>query len=225
MTAEPIKPLMRLGITGSSSEENRLSLRERQLRRTYRDLIQATLDVIAEQGLEHATIQRITSRAGTSRATLYAHFPKGRDEVYAQAYRTLGRWHIQRSEQLAMQHDHWTGRLCSYAQAMIELAAQRKIGLFYNVTGPRMTDMRYQGGGSQHTLDAFITELSAAQNREEIADHVDVETLAALLVGAVRETGIHTSRNPDQATRHLTAFRQLLEALTVPRQTPPKSAE
>lgn len=223
MTAESIKPPLQPRTVTESSDETRLPLRERQQRRTYRDLIQAVLDVIAERGVEQATIQRITSRAGTSRATLYAHFPQGRDEVYAQAYRTLGHWLLQRSEQLASQQRDWVGRICSYTQAMVELAAQREIALFYNVTGPRMTDMKYQGSGSQRTLEAFTTELHEAQSQGKIAAHIDVETIAALLVGAVREAGIHTSRDPSQATRHLKAFQQLLEALINPPEQSSKS--
>ncbi|SJM65189.1 TetR/AcrR family transcriptional regulator [Gulosibacter sp. 10] len=190
-----------------------LSLRERQLQRTREDLIRATIDVIAEVGLEQATVQRITARAGTSRATLYAHFPDGRDDLYAQAYRALGRGLIQRSEQLASECETSVDRLCAYTQAMIELAAQRQLGLFYNVSGPRLAGMKFRGSGSQRTLDAFIVELKGAQERGEIAESLDIEAVSALLVGAIRETGIDTARNPSVARRSLAAFRQLIEAL------------
>lgn len=215
MSTTSITPPLPPRMTAGDRDEDRLSLRERQQRRTHHDLIQAAIDVIGERGLEQATIQRITSRAGTSRATLYAYFPNGRNELYAQAYRTLGSWLLQRSEQLATQQSDWVGRLCSYAQAMVELASQSEIGMFYNVTGPRMTDMKYQGSGSQRTWEIFTTELEQAQRQGIIAADLDVETIAMLLVGSIREAGIHTSRDPDQADRHLKAFRQLLVALTV----------
>lgn len=191
----------------------RLSLRERQQRRTHQDLVQATLDVISELGLRHATIQRITSRAGTSRATLYAHFPEGRDQVYAHAYRTLGNRLIHRAEQLAAEQPDWVSRLCAYVQAMVELASHQKLGLFYNVSGPRLAGMKYRGSGSQRTLDVFVDELRTAKSSNEISPDLDIESIAALLVGCIREAGIDTSRDPEVATQRLAAFRQLLEAL------------
>lgn len=197
----------------TSHDGPRLSLRQRQQRRTSLDLVQATLDVIAQVGLEHATIQRITARAGTSRATLYAHFPEGRDQIYAQAYRSLGNTLIRHAERLATEEPDWIGRLCAYVQAMVELAGQRQLGLFYNVSGPKLAGMKYRGSGSQQTVDVFSTELRAAQDNHEISAALDVEAISALLVGSIREAGIDTSRDPNVARRRLAAFRQLLEAL------------
>lgn len=203
-----------IGLNADTSHAGpRLSLRQRQQHRTSLDLVQATLDVIAQVGLEHATIQRITARAGTSRATLYAHFPEGRDQLYAQAYRSLGNTLIRRAERLATEEPDWIGRLCAYVQAMVELAGQRQLGLFYNVSGPKLAGMKYRGSGSQQTVDVFITELRAAQDHHEISAALDIEAISALLVGSIREAGIDTSRDPNVARRRLAAFRQLLEAL------------
>lgn len=199
--------------TPGTPEEIRLSLRERQQRRTRDDLIRAALDVIAEVGLEQTTIQRVISRAGTSRATLYAYFPEGRDELYAKAYRALGHGLIRRSEQLAAEQHTWVDRICVYARAMVELAAQRQLGLFFNVSGPKLTGLKDRGGASQRTREAFTTELNQAQHRGQITQSLDIEAISALLVGCVREAGIDTSRDPTVAARELAGFRQLLEAL------------
>lgn len=213
MSTYPVDTLLGPPEPVAGHESRRLSLRERQQRRTHDDLIRAALDVIADVGLEQATIQRVTSQAGTSRATLYAYFPGGRDELYAEAYRALGRGLIRRSEQLAAEQSTWVGRLSAYAQAMVELAAQPQLGLFYNVTGPRLAGMKYRGSGSQRTLDAFTTDLGEGQRRGELAESLDVEAISALLVGSIREAGIDSSRDPSLAIRELDAFRQLLESL------------
>lgn len=213
MTTDSLSALLHSDSTAEHSDGTQLSLRERQQRQTAQDLIRAALETIAERGLEETTVQRITARAGTSRATLYAHFPHGRNEVYIQAYNTLGQRLIDRAERLAAEQSQWVERLCAYAQAMVELAAQRQLGLFYNVSGPRLTGMKYQGSGSQRTVVAFTKELDNAKQHGELAEHLDVEAISTLLVGSIREAGIDTAREPSHATRSVNAFRQLLETL------------
>ncbi|MFC7401020.1 TetR/AcrR family transcriptional regulator [Citricoccus sp. GCM10030269] len=181
--------------------------------RTRHDLIQATLDVISAVGLENATVVRITHHAGTSRGTLYAHFPDGRPELLAEAYQAVGRTVVKTAEGYRSHASTWIDRVCAYLQAMLDLAAQREIGLFYNISGPQMVGMRRRGIGSQTSLDAITAELQQAQTDGHVHAGLDVESIAAMLVGAIREAGIDASREPAIAPRRLTAFRQLLEAL------------
>jgi AcrR family transcriptional regulator len=190
-----------------------VSLRKRQQLRTRQDLVRAVITVISAGGLGAATIERITTRAGASRATLYAHFPGGRTDLIAEAYQTVGRDLIQTAELDAARHTDWIERLCAYPRAMLELSAKRELGLFYNVSGPQLVGMQHRGIGSQHTLDALIAGLRQAQEHGEVSPQLDVEAIAALLVGAIREAGIDTSRDPSNAPRRLAAFRQLLEAI------------
>ncbi|MFD1211049.1 TetR/AcrR family transcriptional regulator [Arthrobacter sp. GCM10027362] len=200
--------------TGADPTASPPSLRMRQQLRTREDLVRAALDVITAEGLEAATIDRITKRAGTSRATLYAHFPGGRADLLAEAYQTLGRDLIGAAEQHAARQADWIDRLCAYPRAMLDLAATRQLGLFYNVSGPQLVGMKRRGIGSQRTLDTIAAELAQARERGDVPSHLDVEAIAALLVGAIREAGIDASRDPATAPRRLAAFRQLLEALS-----------
>lgn len=190
------------------------SLRKRQQERTRDDLIRAAIDVIGADGLETATIDRITARAGTSRATLYAHFPGGRTDLIGAAYQAVGRDLIEAAEQDAARYTNWIERLCAYPRAMIELSARGELGLFYNVAGPQIFGIgKRRGSASQRTLDVFVSELRDAQDRGVVSALVDIEAIAALLIGAIREAGIDTSRDPSSAPRRLEAFRQLLEAI------------
>lgn len=190
-----------------------VSLRQRQQLRTRQDLVRAVITVISAGGLGAATIERITKRAGASRATLYAHFPGGRTDLIAEAYHAVGRDLIEAAERDAARHSDWIERLCAYPRAMLELSAKRELGLFYNVSGPQLVGMQRRGTGSQRTLDALTDGLRDAQEHGDVPPQLDVEAIAALLVGAIREAGIDTSRDPSTAPRRLAAFRQLLEAI------------
>lgn len=48
-------------------------------------VLDATFDEVAERGLEALTVEGVAVRAGSSRATLYRHFPGGRDELVTRA--------------------------------------------------------------------------------------------------------------------------------------------
>jgi|GEM_PF-2202773 len=197
-----------------AAEAPPLSLRERQRLRTRRDLVRATIDVVEAAGLDAATIDRITQRAGTSRATLYAHFPGGRSELVGEAYRLIGHDLIQAAEHDAAQQDDWIERMCAYQRAMLALSRRRELSLFYNVTGPRSFGIgKRRGSGSQRTLDALDLELRAAVERGDVPVELDTTGVAALLVGAVREAGIDATRDPASAPHHERAFRQLVRAV------------
>jgi AcrR family transcriptional regulator len=49
--------------------------------------LDATFDEVAARGLAALTVEAVATRAGTSRATLYRHFPGGRDELVARTVR------------------------------------------------------------------------------------------------------------------------------------------
>ncbi|UNK47249.1 TetR/AcrR family transcriptional regulator [Arthrobacter sulfonylureivorans] len=191
-----------------------LPLRKRQQLRTRQDLVRATIDIIDAAGAKTATIDRITVRAGTSRATLYAHFPGGRTDLMSEAYRTIGQDLIDAAERDAAGQDDWIEKLCAYPRAMLDLAARRELSLFYNVSGPQHFGIgRRRGSASKHTLDTFVRELRNEQDKGGLRAELDIEAIAGLLIGAIREAGIDASRDPGTAPRNLSAFRQLLEAL------------
>jgi len=200
---------------GSSARtEQVLPLRKRQQQRTRHDLIRATVDTIDAAGLKAATIDRITARAGTSRATLYAHFPGGRTDLIAEAYKAVGQDLIDAAERDARQQSDWIERLCAYPRAMLNLAVRHELSLFYNVSGPQHFGIgKRRGSASQRTRDSFVEELAQAQERGDLASELDIEAIAGLLIGAIREAGIDASRDQSTAQRNLEAFRQLLQAI------------
>lgn len=61
---------------------------DRRVRRTRRQLRDALLALVMEQGYERVTIQQITDRADLSRATFYLHY-KEKDELLADSLESL----------------------------------------------------------------------------------------------------------------------------------------
>ncbi|PIJ49512.1 hypothetical protein BMH30_04480, partial [Leucobacter sp. OLES1] len=51
-----------------------LTLRERRQQRTRVELVDAVLAVIADDGVDALTIDRVSQESGISRGTIYAHF-------------------------------------------------------------------------------------------------------------------------------------------------------
>lgn len=193
-----------------SEKSPRLSLRDRQVQRTKRDFIIGALEVIQRLGLDQASVQRITQQAGASRATLYSHFPEGRTELLIEAYRALGRQVVVTAEKRLSVDATWVDRIASYQESMIELAQDKNLGWFFNITGPQLVGLNQPGSGSSATTVAVETELRQAQADQFISDDVDVESVAVFLVGMIRETSIEVARDRSKAAARLAAFRALL---------------
>lgn len=67
-----------------------LPTRERQRRDTRNLILQVALEEIAEVGLAKARIEHIARKAGVTRPTIYAHFPRKEDFLLALQARTEG---------------------------------------------------------------------------------------------------------------------------------------
>ncbi len=190
------------------------SLRERQRSRTRTDLVNAALSVLARRGLEAATVTLITQAAGTSRATLYAHFPEGRSQLLLEAYEQLGHRVLEAARSHRAGAEDWAGRIRASLVAMLELASEPEIGLFYNVSGPQLVGRGARGIGSSTTRRTIADELELARSRGLLAEGVDPDAPAALLVGAIREAGIDAALEPSSAAWRLAAFDALLRGLS-----------
>jgi len=190
------------------------TLKLRQQQRAREDLIAAVLAVIAEIGVDQASIERILSEAGTSRSTLYTHFPEGRDGLLRAAYETAGREVLTLAQQDAMVATTWRDRILAYADALIAYSSRAHIGHFYNVSGPHLMGMRSgRGIGSQGTFEAIRDELSRAVDAGDLARALDVDAIATLLTSSLRDAGIEASRDPQAAQRYVAAMGSLLNGL------------
>src|SRR5947208_2302957 len=66
---------------GPAVSEGAVSLREQQKLFTRRRLLDAAIALFDRNGFANTTAEEITRAAGASRATLYAYFPGGKDEI------------------------------------------------------------------------------------------------------------------------------------------------
>lgn len=190
------------------------SLRERRLERTRVDIVQAALEVIARDGLPAATIEGVLRECGMARATLYAHFPGGRDELLRAAYDRAGRQLLDRAERAASHEAQWRGRILSYARTMIEYSASPPLGHFYSVSGPHLRGFRSSRGvGSQGYFEAFRDALAEAAEADELAPGADYEALAILLTSSLRDAGIALARRETTASAVMASIGLLLDGL------------
>lgn len=189
-----------------------MSLRERRQARTRRELVNAVLAVVASGGLAETTIDRISAESGISRGTVYAHFPGGRDELLRAAYARLGRHLVERTREAVLAAGDWRGRIVAHARAMFDLAADARIGHFYNVSGPTLiVDGAERGIGSGASILSIREVLEQAQEAGEVAPEIDAEAEAVLLVGALREAAIGVAAGTMDARRAYAAFARLVE--------------
>lgn len=194
------------------------TLRERRLERSRSDLVQAALDVIARDGLPAVTIDSVLRECGMARATLYAHFPGGRDELLRIAYDRAGRDLLELAERAASREEHWRGRILSYAATMIEYSASPSLGHFYSVSGPHLLGFRSSRGvGSQGYFETFRDALVDAANAGELASGADPQALAILLTSSLRDAGIALARQETTASAVMASIGLLLDGLAMRR--------
>lgn len=186
--------------------------RRRQLLRT--DIVDATLRLIELDGVDAATIEAIADGAGVARATVYAHFPDGRDEILRAAYDRAGETVLQQAREQVAGVAGWDARILSYARTMIGLSSTTHFGRFYSVTGPSLVGFREGGGaGSRGYRDLIRTELEAARDAGELRRGVDPEPLAVLLSSSLRDAGIAVARDPQAVERYVAAIESILTGL------------
>ncbi|QZY51695.1 TetR/AcrR family transcriptional regulator [Leucobacter tenebrionis] len=190
------------------------TLRERRQQRTREELVDAVLAVIGQSGLADTTIDRVSAESGISRGTVYAYFPGGRDELLRAAYARLGRGLVERTREAVSAAGDWRGRIVAHARAMFDLAGDARIGHFYNVSGPTLiVDGAERGIGSGSSIVMIREALEAAQTAGEVDAEVDADTVAALLVGAMREAAIGVAAGERDADRAFAAFARLIDGL------------
>lgn len=190
------------------------SLRERRQRRTREELVDAVLAVIAERGLADATIDRVSAESGMSRGTVYAHFPGGRDDLLRAAYARLGGELVERTRAAVSAVSDWRARIVAHARTMFDLAADARIGHFYNVSGPTLIVAGAERGIGSGASIAMIREtLEEAQRAGGVDAEIDVDAMAALLVGALREAAMGVAAGALDADRAYAAFARLVDGL------------
>jgi AcrR family transcriptional regulator len=178
-------------------------------------VLDATYDEVAEHGLGALTVEAVAVRAGSSRATVYRHFPGGRDELLRAAYARAGEQLIQRAEAAAEGVHGWHARILSYARTMIEYSSAPRLGHFYSISGPHLMGFRAERGvGAQGYFESFRAGLATAADDGELLPGVHPTSLAILLASSLRDAAIAVAGGEVTVDEVMASVRMLIDGLT-----------
>src|SRR5262245_3268692 len=164
--------------------------------RRRQDLIEATLDCVAERGLEGATVRAIALRAGVTAGLIRHYFP-GKEELLQEAYATiLGRMTEQAKAAPGMDQADPRSRLAAFVEANL---------------GPPVMDARVFSLWAGFIGRVYADPTLGAAHREGYLGFRDeLETLVAdVLKGSDRTT------DKAQLRRHAIAINAILDGLWI----------
>ncbi|WP_315925764.1 TetR family transcriptional regulator C-terminal domain-containing protein [Mesorhizobium sp. SP-1A] len=141
--------------------------------RRRQDLIEATLDCVAEHGLEGATVRAIALRAGVTAGLIRHYFP-GKEELLQAAYATIvGRMTEQAKAALSLADTDPRQRLVAFVKANLgpPVVDERVFALWAAFTGransdPALAAAHREGYlGFRDEVEALVAEVLAAEGR------------------------------------------------------------
>src|SRR6266568_40951 len=108
------------------------SLREKQRQEREDLIIQAAEDALLEKGYHEMSMEEIASRVGIAKGTLYLHFAKKEDLVYAIVERQMQTL-LQSVEQISATPGSVQGRLTAIMHAMYSGLSARRMKFLYTL--------------------------------------------------------------------------------------------
>ena len=191
------------------------SLRQRQKARTRQELLEAALDTFSRVGFGLATVEAIAGRAGASKGTVYAHFPDGRDGLFRELYEDLSNRTVERAQQLHQEADGLLSQIRALAQALLEVSSEPKVGLFFSIQGPALSQaLEPVTGRASGAFAAMLRQdLESAAEQGALSTAADPEIVSVMLVGAMRAAGIVVAEQPDRIGELTDAIEDLARGL------------
>ena len=113
-----------------------LTLRERNRLRSRRELLDAALRVFSVRGFGGAAVDRIAAEAGTSKATLYAYFPGGREELFRELYEEINAEFLGLASTRHAAASGFVDKVLSIAELLLEIGSRPLVGKFYSNSDP-----------------------------------------------------------------------------------------
>ena len=160
-----------------------LPTRQRQRRDTRNLILEVALTEIAENGLAQARIEHIARKAGVSRPTIYAHFPRKEDFLLALQARTeAAALHAIQQRIGASGSGDLVHGLLDVIFDLLEVAdpVLRRESFALMIREPQQIDW---GGNA---LFAFLTErIEAARTRGEISVPIEPAELTRIAMTAI----------------------------------------
>lgn len=155
------------------TEPSRRKFRREGEERRRQDLIEATLDCVAEKGLQGATVRAIALRAGVTAGLIRHYFP-GKEELLQAAYATIvGRMTEQAKAALAMEDAGPRRRLAAFVAANLgpPVVDARVFSLWAGFIGRAHSDpalsIAHREGylGFRDEVEALVAEVLLAEGR------------------------------------------------------------
>jgi AcrR family transcriptional regulator len=202
--------------TGStSSPQAPLTLRERNRLNTRRELLDAALKVFAERGFAGTAVEAIAAEAGASKVTLYAYFPSGRDGLFRELYEEIN---TELLDLAAAPHADASGlvdRVAALTLPLLEIGARPLVGRFYSNSDPTVEAAvaPVRGHASRVYAQLLAEDITAARDAGAMAAGVAADSLAVLLVGAMRAALSQVATEPDRAQELLAGVTTLASGL------------
>ena len=200
-----------------SSDENpvRLSLRERNRLRTRRELLDAALEVFAQNGYGSATVENIATSAGASKVTLYAYFPQGRDELFCELYEEINTELLERTSEIYAGDGDFATRVVAVTEALVEIAQRPLIGRFYSIDDPALDQALtpVRGHASQVIAKLISADLATALKAGVVKAKVSPDAVSELLVGAMRASLSDVAREKVGEAEIVAAIEALVRGL------------
>ncbi len=154
--------------------------------RRRQDLIEATLDSVAERGLQGATLRTIALRAGVTAGLIRHYFP-GKEELLQEAYTTLvGRMTEQAKAALVMDGASPRQRLAAFVAANLgaPIIDARVFSLWATFIGrasadPALARAHREGYlAFRNEVEAVVAEVLAAERRKADASQLRHHAIA-----------------------------------------------
>jgi AcrR family transcriptional regulator len=163
-------------------------------------LASVSAELIAEYGLEHATIREIAARTGYSRGVI-EHYFDDKNHLITAALLWVNDRYVRREDALT-QNKRGLAALAARLRCAMPLCRESvqewKIRLrFWSLASYREDLQKILGQRLSLTRERFLGDLRAAAELGEIAVPVDLQTLASLLVHTVSGASSHALIAPD----------------------------
>jgi AcrR family transcriptional regulator len=151
-------------------------------------ILDATLELLAERGLEGLSIEAVAARAGVGKATIYRRWPS-RDAVIAAAFRSVDR-EVRFTEAGEVRQD-MTALMSEFQRATLRSIPVSRMPrlLAAALTTPELREL-FLVNVFEPRRAALLGVLERAQSRGEVRADMDLRLAFAMTVGPILLTGL-----------------------------------
>ena len=185
-----------------------LGLRDRNKLRLRGELLEAVLDLFADENPNALNVEAVAQKAGCSKATVYVYFPGGLNEMLCAIYADISDEVYAEAMQLHGEASNVLERLKGLAKPVLDMSARPRRGKFFAHLDPQLSP------ALQPVMGRTSGRMEATMARD-LADVVgpDAAIMAVFLVGALREASVRIAKDPACKNDMRDGFTKLVQTL------------